>query len=394
MPADPILIVHNYYQLPGGEDEVFHGEAALLEAHGHRVVTVTRSNHDLALLNPLQSAAASVFNPATYRAARALLREVRPTVMHVHNTLPLISPAIYYAARAEGVPVVQTLHNYRLVCPSATLFRDGHPCQDCVGRRVPWPGVVHACYRDSRAASAVVASMLTTHRAIGTWSHAVDVYIALTEAMRRILIRGGVPAERMVVKPNFVAEDPGVGARAGGYALYVGRLAEVKGIRTLLAAWPLVDPSIPLKIVGDGPLQAAVVAAAQANPHIEWLGQQPRGRVQELMRDAYALIFPSEWHEPISLVLLEALAAGLPVVASKIGSGASLIEHARTGLHFRSGEERALAEAVVAAWHQPRLMASMAEHARREYEAHYTSEINYRMLLDIYSRARARHRRP
>lgn len=391
MSAESVLVVHNYYQQPGGEDAVFLAETALLEAHGHRVATYVRSNHEIGAMGPLRRAAASMWNPTTYRSVRALIREVRPSVVHVHNTQPLVSPSVYYAARAERVPLVQTLHNYRLVCPAATLFRAGRVCEDCVGKLVAWPGVAHRCYRDSRAATAAVAGTVAAHGLIGTWSKAIDVYVALTESMRQRLVAGGVPADRTIVKPNFVADDPGVGTRTGGYALFVGRLADVKGVHTLLAAWPHLEPTIPLKIVGDGPLRAAVQLAAQAHPEIEWLGQQPPERVQELMRDAYALIFPSVWYEPLSLVVLEALAAGLPVIASNLGSVASLIEHGRTGLHFTPGDARSLGATVKAAWETPDLMAAIAGEARGEYETRYTSDVNYRLLLDIYALARARY---
>lgn len=389
MPAEPILVVHNYYQQPGGEDEVFHSETALLEAHGHQVATYTRRNEDVASMGPLAQAATSVWNQTTYRAVRSLIREVRPSVMHVHNTLPLVSPSVYYAARAEGVAVVQTLHNYRLICPAATLFRDGHLCEDCLSQPVPWPGVVHKCYRDSRGASAAVVGLLTAHRALGTWTRAVDAYIAFTDAMRTKLIQGGLPAERILVKPNFVARDPGEGTRAGGYALFVGRLTAVKGVQTLLDAWRGLGERIPLKIVGDGELRETVQSAARAQPEIEWLGQLGRERVQQLMREAYALIFPSVWYEPFGLVVLEALAAGLPVIASDLGSMASVIEHGRNGLHFTPGDPKDLATTVTRAWARPAAAATMARHARQTYETTYTPDANYHMLMDIYAAARA-----
>lgn len=388
-----VLLVHNYYQQPGGEDEVFRGEMAMLEARGHAVSTYTRSNDDLKGLGAVARARLTLWNHTTYRELRALIRKNRPSVMHVHNTLPLVSPAAYYAARAEGVAVVQTLHNYRLICPSATLYRDGRRCEDCVGKAVPWPGVVHACYRDSHAASAGVAALLTAHRAAGTWNRAIDIYIALTDGMRLKLVDGGLPGERVRVKPNFVQRDPGVGSRNGGYMLFVGRLEEIKGVHSLLRAWRILGDQIPLKVVGDGALCDVVRRAAHEQPRIEWLGQQGRERVQELMRNAYALIFPSVWYEPFSLVVLEALAAGVPVIGSNLGSVASVVQHERTGLHFGAGDEQALAAAVARAWSEPEAMAVMARHARQEYEKKYTPEANYQALIDIYAQASARRGR-
>ena len=195
-----------------------------------------------------------------------MFRSFRPDVVHFHNTFPLISPSGYYAARAEGVPVVQTIHNYRLICPSATLFRDGRPCVDCVGRRVPWPAVKHACYRDSRPASLVVAGMLSTHRLLQTWNRLVHVYIALSEFARQQLISGGLRGDRIVIKPNFINPDPGVGSHDGDFALFIGRLTIEKGLPTLLSAWERLDGAFPLKIVGDGPLADEVATAAESHP--------------------------------------------------------------------------------------------------------------------------------
>ena len=247
-------MLHNHYQQPGGEDQVFEVEGALLEAHGHRVLRYTQHNDSVADMTRAELAKATVWNTVAYRELRTLIREEQPQVAHFHNTFPLISPAAYHAARAERVPVVQTLHNYRLICPSALFFREGRVCEDCSGKAVPWPGVAHACYRGSRSSSAAVAAMLTAHRVLGTWSRAVDAYIGLTEFARQRFVRGGLPAEKIVVKPNFVHPDPGAGGGDGEYVLFVGRLSEEKGVDTLLKAWKRPRVRVPLKIVGDGPL--------------------------------------------------------------------------------------------------------------------------------------------
>jgi glycosyltransferase involved in cell wall biosynthesis len=232
-----VLLVHNYYQQAGGEEQVFVAEGALLEAHGHRVVRYTSHNDRVTGMSRAVLAKNTVWNRTTYRDLRTLIRKERPQVAHFHNTFPLISPAAYYAARAEGVPTAQTLHNYRLLCPNALFFREGRACEDCVGQAGPWPEVIHACYRGSHLSSGGVAAMLTSHRILGTWVRAVDAYITLTEYTRRKFIQGGLPAEKIVVKPNFVYPDPGPGAGRGMYALFVGRLSREKGVDTLLAAW-------------------------------------------------------------------------------------------------------------------------------------------------------------
>src|SRR3954452_18720116 len=195
-----ILVVHNFYQQPGGEDRCLEAEVAMLRAHGDEVIQYTADNDPIDGMNRLKAAARTVWSRPAARELRDLIREHRPAVAHFHNTFPLISPAAYYACRAERVPVVQTLHNFRLLCPNALFFRDGKVCEDCLGKAVPWPGVVHGCYRGSRTATAAVAAMITPHRALGTWREMVDVYIPLTEASRQKFIAGGLPANKLVVK--------------------------------------------------------------------------------------------------------------------------------------------------------------------------------------------------
>jgi glycosyltransferase involved in cell wall biosynthesis len=242
-----ILAIHNSYQQPGGEDQVFLAETSLLERYGHQVVRYSKHNDRAAGMNRLALAGTALWNNSTYRDLRVLIRRERPDVAHFHNTFPLVSPAGYYAAKAEGVPVVQTLHNYRLLCPNALFFRDGGVCEDCMGKAITWPGVVHKCYRGSRAASGLVTAMLATHRALRTWTDMVDVYIALTEFARRKFIEGGLPEERMTVKPNFVDPDPGPGTSDDGHALFVGRLSPEKGVDTLLAAGNALEDGFPLR---------------------------------------------------------------------------------------------------------------------------------------------------
>jgi glycosyltransferase involved in cell wall biosynthesis len=388
-----ILIAHNYYQRSGGEDHIFATEASLLESYGHRVLRYTAHNDTIEHISRVALARTTLWNNATYRDLREIFRRERPEVAHFHNTFPLISPAAYYAAKAEGVAVVQSLHNYRLLCLNASFYRDDRVCEDCLGRFVPWPGVMHACYRGSHAASGVVAALLIAHRAGRTWTNLVDVYIAaLSEFAREKFIRGGLPAEKIVVKPNFVYPDPGPGQGRGGYALYVGRLAPEKGLDTLLAAWTRLDRQIPLKIVGDGPLAASVARAAKLHSEIEWLGQQPMERVLDVMKDARALLVPSVWYEGLPRVIVEAYALGLPVIASNLGAMASLIEHGRTGLHFSPGDPGDLAAKVEWAFAHADDLAEMRCKARAEFEAKYSPERNYQMLMDIYETAIARAR--
>ena len=380
MPPFPkIISVHNFYRQPGGEDRVFAAEAALLRAKGHPVTQYEDRNARIG--NPLASGVAAVWNHSSYRRLRAAVRSAKPDVAHFHNTFPLISPAAYYALRGQGVPLVQTLHNYRLVCPGGTLFRSGRVCEECIERRSFLPALVHGCYRDSRAATASAATMLQVHCAAGTWRRMVDVYIALSGFARGKFIEGGLPAERIVIKPNFVASDPGVGGGHGQYALFVGRLSEEKGIRTLARAWRGI-PNIPLLIAGDGPLSGTEWPA-----NATALGWQPRQRIAALMKDAHVLIFPSACYEGSPMTILEAFACGLPVIASNLGSLPEFVEHRRTGLLFRPGDAQDLARQVRWAFEHPGEMAAMRVAARREYEEEYSAERNYKLLIGIYEMA-------
>jgi glycosyltransferase involved in cell wall biosynthesis len=389
-----ILAVHNKYQRPGGEDQVFVDETALLETRNHRVLRYEVHNDQVKQVNRLTLAKDTIWNTSAYRELGALIRRERPHVVHFHNTLPLVSPAGYYAARAEGVPVIQTLHNYRLLCPVALFFRDGRVCEDCMGKAVPWPGVIHGCYRGSRAASGVIATMLTVHRALRTWTEMVDVYVALTEFARNKFIEGGLPAGKIVVKPNFVAPDPGQGQGGGGYALFVGRLAPEKGTETMLAAWDRLGTRIPLKIVGDGPMRDRVVEAAARQSNVEWLGHRPVEDVHALMGKADMLVFPSQWYETFGRVAAEAFAAGTPVIAANIGAVAELVEHGRTGLIFRPGDPEDLVTQVEWALSHSAELRSMREEVRAEFEAKYTAERNYRALMEIYEAALERKKVP
>lgn len=382
-----MLAVHNEYQQAGGEDRVFEEEAALLESHGHEVVRYRTSNDRVRELGLAGLVGKTLWNSEAYRELRGLIRRERPRVVHAHNTFPLISPAAYYAAASEDVPVVQTLHNYRLVCPNGLFFRSGGPCEDCLGKRVPWPGVLHACYRDSRPATGLAAAMLSAHRALGTYSRKVDAYIALTDFARDKMVQGGLPPQKLHVKPNFVYPDPEAGDGGGGYILFVGRISPEKGVRTLLAAWERTRESTTaaatLKVVGDGPLAGSLAPG----PGVDWLGHRSPNEVGELMRGALALVFPSEWYETFGRVAAEAFAAGTPVIAADHGAVAELVEHGRTGLRFRPGDAQDLAAQLGRLLENPEERARMRLAARAEFEARYTAGENYRRLIGIYEAA-------
>jgi glycosyltransferase involved in cell wall biosynthesis len=392
-----VLVVHNFYQQSGGEDAVFHAETRALRERGVTVFTHTVHNDAIKGKNPLGTALGTVWNERSARTLAGLVEQHGAGLVHFHNTFPLISPAAYRAVRARGAAVVQTLHNFRLLCANGLLFRDGHVCEACVGRTPPWPAVQHACYRGSRAGSGAVAAMLTGHRLLRTYERHVDLYVALSEFSKQKMIQGGLPADRLVVKPNFLNDEAarlygtGEAATSGQeYALFVGRLSPEKGTATLLRAWESLGARLPLRVVGDGPLAPLVARAAQGQAGVEYLGRQPPARVLELMRGAKMLIFPSEWYEGFPMTLVEALASGLPVVASNLGAMPGIVEHGRTGRLFRPGDAGDLAAQVDWLLGHPHEQAAMRRAARHEYETRYTEARNAQALLDIYRQALAR----
>jgi glycosyltransferase involved in cell wall biosynthesis len=383
-----VLLLHNRYRQAGGEDTVVGAEQALLESRGHAVRRFEVSNDTIGgVSSRIRAAGRAIYSFAARRDVARELEGFAADVVHVHNFFPLLSPAVYSAARHAGAAVVQTVHNFRLLCPSGILFRDGHPCEECMGRAVAWPSVLHGCYRGSRVATAPVAAMLAAHRALRTWSRLVDRYITPSEFVRQLLVRGGFPPERIDVKPHFVAGDPPRGDGRGGYALAVARLAEEKGIGTLLAAWRRLRREVPLKIVGDGPLREELAAASRDLPQVEWIGHVPPERVRELMQAASVLVVPSVWYETFGMVIVEAFAAGLPVIAARHGAMAELVGHGHSGLHVAPGDPAELAVAVERLATNPAELALMRRNARSEFEQKYRDGQNYALLLRSYASA-------
>lgn len=380
-----ILQIHSYYQIRGGEEETREAETNLLQQMGHQIKLYEDSNQRITSLNNAQMVFRTIWSREAYQVVKQTLQNQSFDVVHIHNFFPLMSPSIYYAAKDAGVPVVQTLHNYRLLCPNALFFRAGQVCEDCLGKKIPWPGIQHSCYRQSRPASGTVASMLSIHHLLNTWTQMVDCYIALTEFARQKFIQGGLPAEKIVVKPHFISPDPGVGSGKGGYALYVGRLSLEKGLDTLLAAWEKLGGKIPLKIIGDGHLRDQVAVAVNQLPHVEWLGRKPIHEVYDLMGEAKMLIFPSKWYETFGRVVIEAFAKGTPVIAANIGAIAELVDSGRTGLHFAPNDPEDLAIKVETILANPTLLSQMRQEARAEFEAKYTAQQNYQQMMTIYN---------
>jgi glycosyltransferase involved in cell wall biosynthesis len=384
-----VLMVHNKYLQPGGEDISTAAEVALLKDNGIGVETLYVSNELIRKIGKVKTSLRAVWSRETYEEVLKRLGERHFDVVHVQNFFPLVSPSIYYAAKKKKVAVVQTLRNYRLFCANAILFRKGRPCEDCLNRRTMWPGVLHACYKRSHLGSGVVAAMLLTHHVLRTWTSKVDAYVALTDFALRKVAEAGFPRDKLFLKPNFVYPDPGRKDRAGEYALYVGRLSEEKGLRILMAAWAMVRSRIPLRIAGGGPMRKEMAAEIEAKglQSVELLGHVSPGEVVPLMHGARFLVFPSQWYEAFARVAVEAFACGVPVIASRLGSMAEIIADGENGLHFTPGDAAELAEKVEWAWTHSSEMEAMGGAARAEYEAKYTAERNYQMLIQIYERA-------
>jgi glycosyltransferase involved in cell wall biosynthesis len=383
-----ILMLHNRYLVPGGEDQSAAAEAALLRRHGHEVELLEEDNRRVEELGKARTALRTLWSPESLKRVEGQLRSGRFDILHVQNFFPLWSPSVYYAAGRCGVPVVQTLRNYRLICSNAVFFRENRVCEDCLGRLAPWPGILHACYRDSRTASSVVAAMIALHKIAGTWQKRVNVYIALTEFAREKYIAGGLPAEKIAVKPNFLDPAPSLGNGGGGYALFVGRFSAEKGIGTMLEAWKEADGALPLKIAGEGPLLDQVKTAAEANSSIQYLGRTASEETLELMRRAEFLVFPSGCYEGMPRTVLEAFAVGTPVLASDLGAAATMVTPNITGFHFAPGNARELREKVEWCTRNLPRVQSLRENARAAFEARYTGAANVAALLAIYGQAR------
>ena len=382
-----LLLCHNFYQQPGGEDVVFRSEAQLLRDKGHEVFLWTLDNKEITQRSSFRVALSAIWSR---RAAEELERQIlihKPDLAHFHNTFPLMSPAVYPVCARHGVPVVQTLHNYRLMCPSALLYRNGAVCQRCVGRAFPFPGVRYACYRNSRLETMVSGMVTAVHWRLKTYQTKVGAYIALTRFAKDLFCAAGLPAERIHVKPNFVLPDPGQREGAGAGFLYAGRLQPEKGVATLLRAWQGLDYS--LVMLGDGELRSQVVGVSERSRTIRYEGAVPREKLFAIMKQSMALVFPSEWFEGFPLLIAEAMACGVPVIASRLGAAGALIVDGVTGLLFNLGDAADLAAKVRWLASHPEDAVRMGQQARQEYEAKYTPEQNYRLLMNIYAQAGA-----
>jgi glycosyltransferase involved in cell wall biosynthesis len=381
-----VVVVHNRYRSaqPSGENLVVDQEAAMLRGAGHEVIPYERESDEIERYPALRKAllpARVLWSPEDRQQLSALLAAKRPDVVHVHNTFPLMSPSVLAACRDLGVPVVATLHNFRLLCANAQLLRAGGPCELCVGH-VPWRAVLHRCYRGSALASAPIAAGIQVHRSRQTWTAGITTFIAATEFVKGRYVADGFPADRIRVKPNLVPRPAYHRAGTGEYALFLGRLSPEKGVDLLLDAW---TPRLgQLLVVGDGPLRSELEArAARHGDTVRFLGGQPHERSMQLLSGARALLVASRCYETFSLVAVEAYAHGVPVLAPALGVFPDLLRDGATGLLFTPGDVRDLRDKLPRML-DPAASRRMGKAARRLYETTYTPERNLTALLAIY----------
>ena len=384
-----ILQMHNHHSGPGGAMEVLAQEAILLTDAGHSVEQYTLPAAEKMGLSPLRAGFKAVWNVQASRDLAAMIKAFQPDVVHVHTPFPLLSPAIFRTASGQNTPIITTLHSYRYSCIAATCHRDGHVCEDCIGKRLKYPGLIHRCYHDSVGASAALTLSLGLHRQINTFSQHVTRFLALTDFSRRLLIRDGIPSEKVTVKPNFVP-DPGVvkpPRSAEPYVAFIGRFIDIKGIKTLLKAWPQVrSGALRLKIAGDGELRPMVEEQARNDPSIEVLGWLDEAAVTDLMAGAQCVCVPSEWYEGQPLVILRSLSVGTPVLVSSLENLSTEVLEDDAGAMFEVGDDVSLARAL------EQLMRNLArtplrDRARASYERRYSPAVNLEMLEAIYREA-------
>lgn len=387
------LLVHNHYSsaIPSGENQVLITERSLLVKNHHVVEEFFRSNDEIkhsGIKGKITAALSTPWNPNMAAAVRKQVEQGRPDVVHVHNTFPLLSPAIFHAIGNRAARVL-TLHNYRLFCPAAIPMRDGTVCTACLDKRSPMPSMIHGCYRDSRIATLPLALSVGLHRALGTWTTQVDAFICLSEFQRELMIKAGLPQEKVHVKPNFYPGNPSVvpWAERKPYVVFVGRLTAEKGVINLLRAWQAWGAEAPeLRLVGAGELRPELERMADGLP-VSFLGQLPAEKAQDEIANARLQILPSEWFEGFPMVVREAFAFGTPAAVSNIGPLPSIVEHGKSGIVFQPANPKSLLQQVRTAWETPGLLERLGWGARAEFENKYTEEANYATLMEIYRQA-------
>ena len=385
-----ILIAHNLYQQPGGEDAVVKDEFRLLKDFGEDVHLYERSNLEfdkMSWFKKLRLLLEGGWSRDSYRDMRALLKKIRPDVVHFHNIFYILTPSVYQACRDENIPVVESLHNFRLLCSNALLFRDNKICEECIEGKNLNRGIYYRCFKRSRLLTVVVVHMMKQYWRKGTWINLVDHYIMASEFGRQKHIAAGIPKEKISVKPHVVYPDLPKPNQDEGYVLCVGRLSEEKGVRTLLEAWKEIH-DCTLKIAGDGPLAAELKSYVKNNniADVEFLGFISDNQYHECMQGAKFLVVPSVCYENFPRTVVEAYSYGLPVVASSLGSFPGIVKEKKTGLLFKPANSHDLAEKIQWMLTHETEFDSMRRNVRQRYKEEYSGRKNYEILMDVYHR--------
>lgn len=382
-----ILFVHNYYQQAGGEDKVVKNEIDMLKNKGHVVELFNMSNDELINLNHLKKIGLftkTIWSFSSYKRILNKINTFNPDIVHFHNFFPLISPSAYYACKKMNKPVVQTLHNYRLICPSATLLRNGEICERCLDNSLV-NAVKYKCYRNSRAQTATVVSMLKFNRILKTWTRKVDKYICLTDFAKEKMSQGGIPKDKITIKPNFIERNQHVNSKRENYVLFVGRISEEKGLSVLLSSWFNLKNKNDMKliIIGDGP-DKTLLEETYKDDTVIFKGKRNSIEVLEYMQKAKFLVMPSIWYEGFPMTIVESYSVGTPVIASNIGSLKEVVKDGISGYHFINRDTESLTNVLDKAINNKDINKLIAN-SYQEYQTKYSKEINYKFLLNIYT---------
>ncbi len=408
-----ILVVHNFYQShsPSGEDTVFKNEVDLLRGRGINVITYTRHNNEIvSFLDKIKSSFTSIWSEKTYKDIKVIIRRERPDIVHFHNIWYLISPSAYFACKEENIPVIQTLHNFRICCTNGLLFRNSKICEECIPSKndclnllfnprlkLIVNGLKYYCYRKSRLYTLPVAVNQFWHWMKRTWIDKIDAYISLTKFAKGKFVEMGIPEKKIYVKPNFLINPPEPRYINSNYAVFIGRLTEEKGIRFLIETIKILirnkelhnDPNkFYFKIVGDGPLRSQIENDVKKEniSIVEFTGRKSSDDVIKILKDAKFMIMPSICYETFGLTIIEAFACGKPVVASNHGAMAEIVENGRTGLLFNVGRQGDLARKIKWMIFNESACVKMGKNARVEFEEKYRPEKNYEIFMNIVNK--------
>ncbi len=381
-----VLSIHNEYLIRGGEEESRKAEIEILRKNGIEVIEYTENNRVVDNMSKLRLAIRTIWSSESYQNVCKILKHQKIDIIHVQNIFPLISPSIYYAAKSFNIPVIQAVRNYRNLCINSYLYREGHICESCLAHKYPISGVINKCYRNSYSASIVAASTQWFHNYINSRRH-INFYLCISEFVKNKMVEGGFPSNKLIVKPNFVYPDPGYSPYKDNFILYVGRLSSEKGINILLDSLKnLKTSNLTLKIIGEGDVSKLIETYIGKGFRIELLGRLSISDTYDIIGNSSALIIPSEWNEPFGRVIVEAFAKGTPVIGANVGGITELIEDGVNGFLFKNGDSLDLAKKIDYLFENKDRINELGLAGRSSFLQYYTSEVNYRMLMEIYSR--------